>query len=314
MEKRSDRKQAKKKRKWLYWVGGIIAVLALVIGGYLYYIYDKVDDTVDVIHEPLARDDDPDRQRNLKDIFSDNKSINILLLGVDQRKHDKGRSDTMILMSLNPKTDSMLMISIPRDTYVNIPGYGMDKINHAYAFGDIPLSIKTVEETFDIPVHFYVKVNMQGFKEGINAIGGVTVTNDQAFSQGGEDFPAGEIHLNGDEALKYIRMRKNDPRGDLGRNERQRSVIKAAMDRASSFTSITKIGDILGILGDNVKTDLNMDRIQTLFTDYRQTRNHIKTIEISGHGQMIGGIWYYMVPDEEISRVHNVITQHMEAE
>src|SRR5699024_10376281 len=157
-------------------------------------VYDKLGDTVDVMHEPLSRDDDPERQKAVKELFSQKKTINILLLGVDEREGDKGRSDTIIFMSLNPKTNSTKMLSVPRDTYVNIPGRGMDKINHAYAYGDVGLSIQTFEEAFDLPVHFYARINMEGFQDGINALGGVTVHNDLAFSQCGKDFPEGDIH------------------------------------------------------------------------------------------------------------------------
>ncbi|WP_106496652.1 LCP family glycopolymer transferase [Lentibacillus sp. Marseille-P4043] len=312
MESRLEKKKMKKKRKWPFWVGGILIALIVLIGGYLFYLFDKVGDTVAVMHDPLSRDEDPDRQRELESIFSKTKSVNILLLGVDERKNDKGRSDTMILLSLNPKTDSLLMLSIPRDTYVNIPGYGMDKINHAYAFGDVGLSIKTVEEAFDVPVHYYTKVNMEGFKQGIDALDGVTVMNNQAFSQGGATFSTGDIHLNGEAALKYIRMRKDDPRGDLGRNERQRSVITAAMNEAASFSSITKIGDILEILGDNVKTNLNMDQLQALFRDYRGTRKDMKTIEMNGTGKRLDK-WYYMVSEEEFNRITTEIQSHTDA-
>lgn len=312
MDTRTEKRQTKKKRKWPYWIGGAIVLLILAVGAYFFHLYDKVEDTVSDMHNPLARDDDPERQKKLESIVKNKKSINILLLGVDQREHDVGRSDTMILMSLNPRTNKIVMVSIPRDTYVDIPSVGMDKINHAYAFGGVDLSVKTVEKAFDLPIHFYVKVNMQGFKQGVDALGGVTVTNDDAFSQGGETFSTGEIHLSGEEALKYIRMRKQDLRGDLGRNERQRSVIKSAMDKAASFSSITKVSDILTILGNNVTTNFNMKKMQTLFSDYRDTRKNIETIEISGSGDTIGGIWYYIVPDEEMNRITQTIKEHME--
>lgn len=312
MDTRTEKRQTKKKRKWPYWIGGAIVLLILAVGAYFFHLYDKVEDTVSDMHNPLARDDDPERQKKLESIVKNKKSINILLLGVDQREHDVGRSDTMILMSLNPRTNKIVMVSIPRDTYVDIPSVGMDKINHAYAFGGVDLSVKTVEKAFDLPIHFYVKVNMQGFKQGVDALGGVTVTNDDAFSQGGETFSTGEIHLSGEEALKYIRMRKQDLRGDLGRNERQRSVIKSAMDKAASFSSITKVSDILTILGDNVTTNFNMKKMQTLFSDYRDTRKNIETIEISGSGDTIDGIWYYIVPDEEMNRITQTIKEHME--
>lgn len=313
MNSRTNKRQDKKKRKWPYWVAGIILGILLLIGIYLFYLYDKVGDTVDTMHEPLARDENPERQKELDSIFSNTKSINILLLGVDERTNDKGRSDTMILMSLNPKTNSMKMLSIPRDTYVNIPGKGMDKINHAYAFGDSGLSVQTVEQNFDVPVHFYVKVNMEGFQQGVDALGGVTVTNTIEFSQGGKHFTKGDIHLDGQEALKYIRKRKGMPGGDLGRNDRQRSVIKSAISEAASFSSITKVTNILDILGGNVKTDLQFEQMQTLFTDYRKTRNNTDTMEITGSGEFIRDVWYYIVPDEEMNRVTTEIKDHMDA-
>ncbi|MEC5422879.1 LCP family protein [Virgibacillus sp. C22-A2] len=313
MSSRIEKRYNKKRRKWPFWVGGILVAFILIGGGFLLYVWDKVGDTVETMHNPLARDNDPNREKELQSIFKDNNSVNVLLLGVDEREGDKGRSDTMVLMSLNPKTESMAMLSIPRDTYVNIPGRGMDKINHAYAFGDVDLSVQTVEEAFDLPVHYYASVNMDGFKLGIDALGGVTITNDQNFSQGGTSFTEGQITLNGEQALDYIRMRKNDPRGDLGRNERQRKVITAAAKEAASFSSITKIGNILDILGGNVKTDLDMNKLQSLFSGYRNTQKNVETIEIAGSGQTIGGIWYYVVPESEFNRINTEINSHMDA-
>ncbi|SHF89722.1 LCP family glycopolymer transferase [Ornithinibacillus halophilus] len=310
-DSRVEKKKEKKKRKWPYWIGGILLFFILLGGGFLWYIYDKVGDTVSDMHTPLERDTNPERQKEIKEIFKERKSLNVLLLGVDQRSGDKGRSDTMILVSLNPNTEKMIMLSIPRDTYVDIPGRGMDKINHAYAFGDVELSLQTVENAFNLPIHFYAKVNMEGFQQGIDAIGGVTIQNNQEFSAGGHNFTPGELHLGGKEALSYIRMRKNDPRGDLGRNERQRSVITAAMNEAASFSSITKVGEILEIVGGNVTTDMGMDNFQNMFSNYLGTRKNIETLELSGSGQMIGGIWYYIVPDSEFNRIKTTIEQHM---
>src|SRR5699024_2127770 len=153
---------------------------------------------------------------------------------------------------------------------------------------------------------------MEGFQEGIDALGGVTVQNNLDFSQDGVHFPKGEIHLNGTDALKYIRMRKEDPRGDYGRNERQRNVIKSAMNKVASFSSLKKAGNLLDILGDNVKTDLNMDRVKSLLYYYSRTRKNSESIEINGNGQYIGSVWYLVVPDEKFERIHDEITTHME--
>ncbi|ALX50337.1 LCP family protein [Lentibacillus amyloliquefaciens] len=313
MKSRLEKNHSGKKRKWPYWVGGFLLLLLIIVGIGLIYIYDKVSDTAETMHEPLDRDNNPERQQEINEAFDEQKSLNILLLGVDERTNDDGRSDTMILLSVNPNVKTIKMLSIPRDTRVRIPGEGEDKINHAYAFGGVELSIQTVEEMLGLSVHFYAKVNMEGFHQGIDALGGVTLSNERAFSQGGYDFPTGEIHLNGDEALSYTRMRKGDPRGDIGRNERQRNVIQAAINEAASFSSVTKVTNILDIIGDNVKTDLDFEQMRTLFTDYRQARESIDSMELSGSGQYIGDIWYYIVPDEEINRAQNELRNHMEA-
>lgn len=313
MVSRREKKQRSRKRKWVYWVGGIFLALILVIGGMGLYLWNQLGSTVETMHSPLARANDPDRQKELDSLFKNKDTVNALLLGVDEREGDRGRSDTMIIMSMNPKTNSIVMVSIPRDTYVNIPGRSMDKINHAYAFGGVDLSVQTIEEAFDIPIHVYARVNMEGFKQGIDALGGVTITNPTEFSSGGKQFAQGQLTLDGNEALEYIRMRKGDPRGDLGRNERQRNVIAAAMDEAASFSSITKVGDMLDILGGNVQTDLDMKKIQSLFTDYSGTRRNITTLEVEGSGQTINSVWYYIVQDEEFNRITSEIKNHMEA-
>lgn len=304
-------KSKRKKKKWKRWVFGVILIFLFIGGGAAYYIWGKIGDTIETMHNPLSRDKDPERQKELKNLLKDTKSLNILLLGVDERPGDKGRSDTIILMSLNPKIDKMIMMSIPRDTYVNIPDRGMDKINHAYAFGGTELTLQTVEAAFDVPIHFYAKVNMEGFKQGIDAIGGVQVVNDLDFSQDGKHFPVGEIQLNGDEALKYIRMRKGDPRGDMGRNDRQRKVIAAAMKKGASFSSITKINDIFHILGNNVETNLKKDQMQKLLTSYRSTQNNIEVLEVKGSGSMMNGVWYYVISDTEFNHLSTSIKNHM---
>ncbi|MGM8215057.1 LCP family glycopolymer transferase [Bacillaceae bacterium W0354] len=305
-----QQKQKKNNKKKI-----IIATIASVLLALLIaftFIYNKLGETVETMYTPLPSD-----QTKIDEIsarLKNKQPINILLLGVDEREGDKGRSDTMILMSLNPKTSEMLMFNIPRDTYVDIPGRGKDKINHAYAFGGSELSVQTVEQFLDTTVHFYGRINMEGLKDGVDAIGGVTVNNDIPFSHGGHDFKKGKITLNGEQALIYSRMRKQDPRGDLGRNTRQQQIIDALIDEAISFESFFRVTDILDATGANVQTNLQMDDIRTLFFDYRGSRKNTTKEEIKGQGQMINNIWYYIVPDEEQNRIQTLLKTHMEKE
>ncbi|TFB19303.1 transcriptional regulator LytR [Filobacillus milosensis] len=254
-----------------------------------------------------------DKNRDVASALENEESINILLLGVDKREGDKGRSDTMMLLSLNPHTNEMLKFNIPRDTYVEIPGVGMDKINHAYAFGGSDLSVRTVENFLDTTVHYYAKINMEGLVDVVDAMGGITVQNDIHLTRKEYDFPKGELTLSGQEALIYTRIRKEDPRGDLGRNDRQQKVINAFIEKASSVSSVTKVDPILDAAGENAESNVDMATIRALFKDYRSTRNNQEKEFIEGSGKMMGGVWYYVVPDSEIIRLRDKLTQHMEA-
>src|SRR5690606_4075310 len=163
--------------------------------------------------------------------------ISILLMGVDERSGDAGRTDTLIVVSVNPNTNSMQMLSIPRDTYVELVGRGtQDKINHAYAFGGVDMTIDTVENFLDVPIDYYVKVNMEGLEQIVDALGGIQVESTFAFSYEGSTFEEGTLTLTGEEALRYARMRKGDPKGDFGRQDRQKQVIAGIIDKGANLS------------------------------------------------------------------------------
>lgn len=126
----------------------------------------------------------------------------MLMLGVDERDGDKGRSDTMIVLTVNPQKKSVKMLSIPRDTRTEIVGHGtQDKINHAFAFGGAKMSMDTIENFLDIPIDYYMKINMEGFKDIVDAVGGVTVQNDLDFTSDGIHFAKVRILLTGKKPL-----------------------------------------------------------------------------------------------------------------
>ncbi|UZM97995.1 LCP family protein [Lysinibacillus sp. MHQ-1] len=127
------------------------------------------------------------------------------MLGVDERKDDSGRSDTMIVITVNPEKQTMKMLSIPRDTRTEIVGHDtVDKINHAYAFGGVPMAVDTVENFLNIPIDYYVFINMEGFLQIIDTLGGVTINNDMDLTYDEYHYPKGEITLDGNEALIFF--------------------------------------------------------------------------------------------------------------
>jgi len=310
MDSRSE-KTTKKKRKWLRITLITLGVLVLLSGVYIYSVYHSLTNAVDTMHQPIKRIGPDKRTDDLN--LGDKHPFSVLLLGVDQRVGDVGRSDTIIVMTVNPKKQSIQMVSIPRDTRTQIIGKGFDdKINHAYAFGGVEMSMATVENFLDIPIDYYVQVNMEGFKEIVDAVGGVTVQNDLDFTYGGVHFPKGQLDLNGDEALKYSRMRYEDPRGDFGRQQRQRQIIQAVIKEGASLNTLFNYGDIFNALGKNVRTNMTFDEMLSIQSKYKSATNKMEQHQIKGQGQMIDSIYYYIVPEEERQRLQQLLKGHLE--
>ena len=229
-------------KKWLNWKGILIALGAIIvlILGYSIYLYNEVRSTFDAIHEPIeigskatdsssnaTSDSSNDRPIQLELQHNGTpRPITVLLLGIDAYE-STGRADTILVLTVNPKDEAMKILSIPRDTYTEIVGFDFeDKINHSYAFGGVETSLLTVENLMQIPIDYVVTVNMEGFVEMVDIVGGVEVNNDIAFSVDSYNYPEGDLTLSGEEALSYVRMRKEDPRGDFGRQMRQRDSAR----------------------------------------------------------------------------------------
>ncbi|ANA79270.1 hypothetical protein C7121_11980 [Paenibacillus glucanolyticus] len=309
-------------RKWLKITGTALVSLTVLAGGYGIYVYQSVKATAEQIYEqrepsslPAFISADPVLEEIHSADIDQREPFTVLVLGIDERPNDRGRSDAMIMLSVNPSKQSILMFNIPRDTRTLIVGHGTeDKINHAYAFGGIQMSVRTVEELLHFPVNYYIKVNMEGFANIIDALGGVDVDNTITFNYEGHHFKEGSLHLNGQEALAYSRMRYEDPRGDLGRNSRQRQIVKEVLKNALDVSTAFKLETLLKEVGTSVKTDIRFDEMKTFVTEYRQDMKKIEQVEIQGSGQNIGGIWYYNVADKERERIHELLKEHMDRE
>lgn len=303
--------KTRKRKKWLLIIGSVFLFLFIGIGIYAYTIYHSLTTAVDTMHNPIER---KISEKRVEEIALEKKDpFSVLMLGVDEREGDVGRSDTMIVITVNPNKNSIKMLSIPRDTRTEIVGRGkMDKINHAYAFGGEQMSIDTIEAFLDIPLDYYVKINMQGFEDIVNAVGGISVDNPLAFNENGYKFNKGPISLNGEEALVYVRMRKQDPSGDYGRQHRQRQVIQGVINKGASLSSLTRFHDIFDALGKNVKTNLTFEEMVDIQKNYKDTRHNLEQIQLEGTGEYINSISYQIVSEEEQKRVQNVLKEHLE--
>ncbi|ETP67473.1 trascriptional regulator [Planococcus glaciei] len=304
MSKQSGGRRARKKSRW---VTRSMAFLFLAGVVYLVILFPKASNTLDEIHQPIAREASPMREEKV--VLEEKNPISVLLLGVDEREDDRGRSDTMIVLTINPTDNSTKMVSIPRDTYTEIVGLDkLDKINHAYAFGGIDMSLDTTEKLLDIPIDYVVQLNMEGFKDVIDALDGITVDNAFAF----DDFKKGELTLTGDQALDFVQMRKQDPNGDFGRQDRQKQVIQSIMSEAVSATTLFNYPKIFDALGSNVKTNMEFSEMIDIQKNYRSASTDVEQLVFEkGYGETIGGIWYYMMDQEELSVVKAELKGHL---
>ncbi|MDQ1144278.1 LCP family protein required for cell wall assembly [Bacillus sp. SORGH_AS 510] len=301
-----------KSRKWLKITGVILLLLFIAGGAYAYTVYKSLKTAVVTMHQPVVQREVPVK-REQPVVFEEKDPFSVLMLGVDQREGDKGRSDTIIVLTVNPNTNSVKMLSIPRDTRTEIVGKGTeDKINHAYAFGGVPMSMDTVEKFLNIPIDYYLQINMEGFKDIVDAVGGVKVQNDLDFIQDNFHFAKGEITLNGEQALSFSRMRHKDPRGDFGRQSRQRKIIQAVINEGMSVSSLTNFSSIFTALGKNIRTNLTFDQMVDIQKNYKEAGKNIEQMEINETGTMINKIYYGLVSPEEKQRIQTELRHQLE--
>ena len=310
MEKRGVR--LSRGKKIILGIVGVIFALTLIVVGVGAKVYFDVKGSVDNTYESVKRTQ-PNREKEVD--LKNQDPFSVLLLGIDTGdlgRTEQGRSDTMMIATVNPRDKKTTIVSIPRDTYVPIVGYGTeDKINHAYAFGGAAMSMDTVASYLDIPVDHYAAINMKGLKELVDAVGGITVDNEMEFTQDNYTFKHGQITLDGDMALSYSRMRYDDPRGDYGRQERQRTIVMGVVNKLLSMDGITKYQEVLNAMESNVKTDMTFDTMKTIALDYRDAFANVKTEQMQGEGFMQDNISYQRVSDEELKRIQTILDQEL---
>ncbi|EQC80172.1 Cell envelope-associatedtranscriptionalattenuator LytR-CpsA-Psr, subfamily F2 [Enterococcus sp. HSIEG1] len=296
---------------------GIVAVLVIGVVGIGAKLYMDLSGSIQKTYESVERSQDEKKRENPVDLKKQ-ESFSVLLMGIDTGdlgRVDQGRSDTMMVATVSPEDQQTTIVSIARDTYVDIVGHGTkDKINHAYAFGGPAMSMDTVQKYLDIPVDHYISINMAGLKELVDAVGGIEVNNDLTFSQDNYDFTIGKITLDGDQALAYSRMRYEDPNGDYGRQERQRKIVEGIAKKVLSFDGVSKYQDILRAVESNMKTDMSFDNMRTIALDYRDAFKTIKQDQLKGEGFMQDGISYQRVSEEELNRVQTELKEQLNLE
>lgn len=283
-------RRGKKKRRIWPWVLLFFCFAAAAIGGALFASSSLLD-------KPLEKAVD-DGLLTAKD------KTTIMIMGVDERDDDVGRSDTLMIASLDPKKKQASLLSVPRDTRVKIKGHGFDKINAAYAYGHEQLSQETVEGLLGVNIDHYIIINTKSFQKIIDAIGGIDIDvpkrmhyEDPWDDDGGLviDFQAGKQHMDGAKAITYVRYR--DEEGDLGRIRRQQDFMKACMDKLVSPAIIPKLPTVIKEVMSSIKTDLSLRQLLEFAGTLKESKdNGLKTDMVPGRPLYIEGISYW-IPD-----------------
>ncbi len=305
----SKKKSQKKKDKTMLSSKNLLIISSLIIAGILVgsgiwlkslwdQIYDQSSSTAASTEEQQGQDiekDDRKERESIPDI------MNIMVLGLDSRDRTM-RADTVMLWAINRKTGEINIVSVPRDMRVELPGRGLDKINHAYAYGEVGLTRDALEEFLDVKIDHYVTTDFEGFKNIVDIMGGIELEVEQRMRYYGIDvtieLDPGLQVLDGDKALQYVRYR-SDGRGDLGRVERQQKLVKTFIQEILTFKNILKFPRLLPEMAENVKTDLELNQAIMLANKLKNVDfEEINTKTLPGNARLIEGI-SYVVPDEE---------------
>lgn len=312
-----------RKRIWKV-IFSILMVAMVGVVAYLFKAYSDIGSTAESIYNEVSV---VEMREESIEVETATQPISFLLLGADtgtaeEERTETGRSDTIIVCTVNPNTKTTTLLSIPRDSYAEIVGYSdeydyygdyYDKMNHAYAFGGTEMSINTVQEFLNVPIDYYVEVNFDGLTDIVDAIGGVEITSPLTFDFYGPQFIEGETRiLNGFEALQFSRMRKQDPEGDLGRQKRQQMVIKAILDKVLTMGTVVNYKNILATLEDNVQLNVSMDEILSIASGYRKSMENFQQFYVEGAEVYIDEIYYYYVNPEERLRLSNILRTELE--
>ncbi|MBC2346479.1 LytR family transcriptional regulator [Listeria welshimeri] len=277
----------------------LLGIIFFSITGLAAKYYITVQNTMAKINVPLETSNKTATDLEKKKPFS------VLLMGSDARAGEKnGRADTIILATANKQQNGVKMVSIPRDTKIDYANGDIGKINASYSNGGPSGTVSAVEKLMPgVPVDYFISINMEGFKDLVDAVGGISVYNDIDLTEVNSKFVKGNITLNGTEALQYVRIRHEDPRGDFGRQDRQRDVIIGIANKIVSTSGVSNFESIMKAVGDNFQTNMTLTDITTMAANYASVLKDVDSEELKGEGEMIysesyGFDLYYFVPTE----------------
>ena len=290
--RKTRKKRSWKRLKWL--LGFAAAVLVAILGWY------------------LGKGDQPEAHNTSEE----DRITRVIILGVDRRADDVGRSDTLMVASVREEDGKGALLSLPRDTRVAIKGYGYDKLNHAYAYGGHELSQSTVEQLIGVPIDRYIIIDTKAFERIVDAVGGVDIDVEKRMyyedpwdDDGGLviDLYPGEQHMDGDHAIQYVRYR--DGEGDIGRIKRQQKFMKAILSRVLSPDILPKLPAVAEEIKGAVETDMSLKELISFASVLESVREKgLDTEMLPGKPAYLADVSYWM-PD--VVAIRRLVVENM---
>lgn len=241
------------------------------------------------------------RNVNISDHAEENDLGYVLLMGVDRREGDVGRSDTLMLAAIDEESGRASLLSIPRDTRVKVGSYGYDKINHAYAFGGHKMTLSSVSALTGIPVSHYILIDTSAFERIVDAVGGVDITVEKRMyyedpwdDDGGLviDLLPGAQHMDGAHAIQYVRYR--DGEGDIGRIRRQQNFMRAFFDQLISPQLLPRLSGVIDEVKNAVETDLTARQLLSLAKRLKDAERRPVMLMVEGAPAYLGDVSYWI--------------------
>ena len=297
-----------KKRYIFVFLASFIAFTFIIVSGAYYYL-GKFNSNKELFDEIVRVNPE------LKPPDAENYNIvNVLFMGIDE-----ARSDSMILARYNKEDDKIAMISIPRDTRVEITNYGYDKINSAVAKKEgIPLAMDTVSRLLDIPVHYYVELDFKGMEKIIDIIGGVEidVLQDMYYPDPTQNLfiniKKGKQVLDGKNSVDFVRFRSGYPDQDLGRIKAQQDFIKAFIKKVTSPKVLPKAFNILSAMSKCVRTNMEEKEIAYYSLKLKDLKSYnIRMFTLPGEALYIDRISYYVYDEQKLREMNNKIEEEL---
>ncbi|EQC83747.1 transcriptional regulator [Leuconostoc mesenteroides subsp. cremoris TIFN8] len=307
----------------------------MIIGGVVIsMLLSNIKESVDTMH----RSANITKARDVNQVLKDGKPFSILVLGTDTgalARDRTGLTDSMMLITVNPKSKTTTMLSIPRDIMVSIVGREdtfPQKLNAAFPIAGVGATMSTLQNYLNVPIDFYALVNMGGLEKVIDQVGGVKVKspltftyqpeNDKSdvykfyknqekyeYASGGKNFKT-YTTMDGYAALSFSRMRYDDPEGDYGRQKRQRLVLKALVKKSASAKTLLN-AKFMKSISKNAETDLTYNNVTKIALSYMAATKNQKSDHLQGVGDMYNGVSYQMVKASEKQRVTSLLRKSL---